>query len=504
MTTTTAATIASQTQAATSSDAQLVIASRHGDRGAFGQIVRRYQAMVSGVIYSWCGDLHRSEDLAQDAFISAWKSLSGLREPARLGAWLCQIARRRVTDDHRGIARERLRLERIIPPQAASSAEEPVADMISAEERELLWRTLSQVAEPYRETMILYYRQGRSTADVAAVMEVSEDLVRQRLARGRQMLKDQVTDVVERGLARSAPGPQFASAVMTMLPGLGSKTLAASVAGKAAAGGAKGIAGLFSACAMWVGPVMGLVGGIHGSWTSVRQASAGAERRIVLRGVIMLWTLVIVGTAAIASLGPIMHQYHFSGTTFIVVLSLAWAVYGAAVVALVSVYRRRQLAIRLAAGISAQPACPAASVTQTRKSGKLMVVVAVVAAMTWMLGLAVNAGDSRGAWIVASAMAVMIVGGHAYVARRPATSPRALMLTFAALTGAVTIVMLNWRMYEWFAALAEVPTDTLHQRLPRWTVNLLICVLIAVVMGMTAASTSHSKSSAVDPAPERS
>src|SRR6478672_4156568 len=87
-------------------DAELVAASREGDRNAFGQIVRRYQGMVSGLIYAACGDLHRSEDLAQETFLSAWKSLSGLREPERLGAWLCQIARHRVTDDRRGVKRE--------------------------------------------------------------------------------------------------------------------------------------------------------------------------------------------------------------------------------------------------------------------------------------------------------------------------------------------------------------------------------------------------------------
>jgi RNA polymerase sigma factor (sigma-70 family) len=501
MTTTTTTTIASQTQAATSSDAQLVIASRHGDRGAFGQIVRRYQAMVSGVIYSWCGDLHRSEDLAQDAFISAWKSLSGLREPARLGAWLCQIARRRVTDDHRGIARERLRLERIIPAETAPRAEEPVADMISAEERELLWRTLSQVAEPYRETMILYYRQGRSTADVAGVMEVSEEVIRQRLVRGRQMLKDQVTEVVERGLAKSAPGPQFARSVMTMLPGLGGKALATSMAGKAVAGGAKGIVGLFSTFAMWVGPVMGLVGGIQGSWKSVRQARPGAERRMVLRGVVMLWTLVIVGTTAIASLGPLMYRYHFSGTTFIVVLSLAWASYGAALVALMRAWRRRQEAMRLADGTSAQPSLLSSSLSQTHQSRKSMVVIAVLAGMTWMIGLAVNAHDSRGAWVVAGAMAAMIAGGYLYLGRRPAASPRALMLTLAALTGAVMIVVLNWRMYEWFAAIADEPADRLRQHLPRWAVNVFAGVIVAVMMGITAVSSSESKLSARQSAP---
>ena len=84
-------------QYGSSPDAELVADSRRGSRQAFGQIVRRYQGMVSGVIYSLCGDFHRSEDLAQETFISAWKSLSGITDPEKLSPWLCQIARRRST-----------------------------------------------------------------------------------------------------------------------------------------------------------------------------------------------------------------------------------------------------------------------------------------------------------------------------------------------------------------------------------------------------------------------
>ena len=73
-----------------SPDAELVAESRRGNREAFGQIVRRYQGMVAGVTYSVCGDLHRSEDLAQETFIAAWKSLAEINEPEKLSPWLCQ------------------------------------------------------------------------------------------------------------------------------------------------------------------------------------------------------------------------------------------------------------------------------------------------------------------------------------------------------------------------------------------------------------------------------
>jgi len=95
-------------------DVELVAASRQGNRDAFGQIVRRYQGLISGLIYSSCGDLSASEDIAQETFLAAWKSLSGLREPEKLPAWLCQIARHRMLDQRREAVRENARLARAV------------------------------------------------------------------------------------------------------------------------------------------------------------------------------------------------------------------------------------------------------------------------------------------------------------------------------------------------------------------------------------------------------
>src|SRR5438477_1763835 len=107
------------------SDSELVAASRQGNREAFGQIVRKYQGLISGLIYSACGDLSTSEDVAQETFLAAWKSLSGLREPEKLPAWLCQIARHRMLDQHRQSARENARLARAVTQYDRADAPPP-------------------------------------------------------------------------------------------------------------------------------------------------------------------------------------------------------------------------------------------------------------------------------------------------------------------------------------------------------------------------------------------
>src|SRR5258705_11996238 len=168
--------IATQVRLA-ASDTELVAASRQGNREAFGQIVRKYQGLISGLIYSACGDLSASEDVAQETFLAAWKSLSGLREPEKLPAWLCQIARYRMLDQHRDDARQNARIARAVTNYDRDEARRPDEEAMSAEEREVLWRSLSQIPEPYRETLVLYYRQDQNTPQVASALEITEETV---------------------------------------------------------------------------------------------------------------------------------------------------------------------------------------------------------------------------------------------------------------------------------------------------------------------------------------
>ena len=74
-------------------DAELVAESRAGNREAFGQVVARYQSLLCALAYNATGSLTQSEDLAQETFLTAWKQLAELREPAKLRPWLCGIVR---------------------------------------------------------------------------------------------------------------------------------------------------------------------------------------------------------------------------------------------------------------------------------------------------------------------------------------------------------------------------------------------------------------------------
>jgi RNA polymerase sigma factor (sigma-70 family) len=238
---------------AANNDAELVGASLSGDRDAFGQIVARYQSLVCSLAYSATGSLSQSEDLAQETFVAAWKQLSGLREPEKLRAWLCGIARNLINNSLRKQGRE--------PSHRAESLEEiseshspeplPVEQTISNEEQAILWRSLGRIPEIYREPLVLFYREHQSVEAVAQNLELTEDAVKQRLSRGRKLLHEQVLAFVEGALERTNPGKVFTLGVLAALPALTISTKAATIGAAAAKGSATakaaGAMGLFGA-----------------------------------------------------------------------------------------------------------------------------------------------------------------------------------------------------------------------------------------------------------------
>ncbi|MBS0661830.1 MAG: RNA polymerase sigma factor [Verrucomicrobia bacterium] len=213
-----------------------LLVKRHlaGDGEAFRQIVERYQGAVCAVAYSACGDLARSEDVAQEAFVAAWKQLPQLREPEKLRAWLCGITRNLAHAALRRAGRIPTARAGEISPDLPAEGAGPQELAVGADEAALMWGALAGLPDTYREPMVLFYREGRSVAAVAAALELSEDTARQRLARGRAMLTDRMARIVEETLERSAPAPTFAGLVLLAVPGAISPVVAEALGGSAA------------------------------------------------------------------------------------------------------------------------------------------------------------------------------------------------------------------------------------------------------------------------------
>ena len=203
---------------------ELIEQSRSGDSAAFGQIVRRYQGIVSGVVYGILGDFHKSEDIAQETFLIAWKKLDELREVEKLPGWLCAIAK--------NLARQtRLQQAKIptVPVSLASeieTADDPARLLAQSEQNRLIWNALEKIPEKYRLPLVLFYRSEQSVPEIALALELSENTLHVRLNRARKFLRKELEKQVEGAIRSSGPGEFFSLAVLAALPAVASVTSA--------------------------------------------------------------------------------------------------------------------------------------------------------------------------------------------------------------------------------------------------------------------------------------
>lgn len=317
---------------------ELLKASLNGSKEAFGAVVERYQALVCAITYSATGDIGTSEELAQETFIRAWRNLWQLEDAARFRSWLCTIARNLAGTWARGRSTdaidraEPLDVAEIVP----SAAPGPGQEAIDRERREIVWAAVRRIPQKYREPLVLFYRRQQSVSEVAADLGLSEPVVRQRLHRGRQLIKAEVSSLVEDTLVRSGPGKTFAVAVVAALPAIATPTASAAVVGVAAKGApaAKMLAAAGLVYAI-LGAILGLLsdillGDVLGLRLSTMNPDSPRERRLQIR-LAIIWLLLffaLIGLLALAAAGliPMWALGLYLAVYFILLLALVlWA-----------------------------------------------------------------------------------------------------------------------------------------------------------------------------------
>ena len=247
-------------------------AARRGSHEAYGRIVRACQNTVTAIALAITGDVQASEDIAQEAFLSAWQQLDRLRNSASFLPWLRQITRNLARDWLRAQAQRPLSGEaaEIAIGMAADPSPEPADRLLRGEAEAAAEDIISALPEDSREVLLLFYREGQSSRQVAALLGLSDEAVRKRLSRARASVRE---DLLQRfgGLARStAPSAAFALAVAGALAPAAPVSATAAVVGSGVFGAG---AGKLGAGGLATGGAAGGVAG--GSLGLIAQAMTG-------------------------------------------------------------------------------------------------------------------------------------------------------------------------------------------------------------------------------------
>ena len=208
------------------SEIELLKASLAGNAQAFGTVIDTYASLVCAITYSATGDVAQSEELAQEAFLRAWKSLGQLKDLGKFRPWLCRIARSTVQNWCRRQRRDVAGQAGPLEAAADKPSDEigPVEAAMTRAQETVVSQALAQIPENLREPLILFYREQQSTREVARQLGLSENAARQRISRGRSMLRVQVAAMVETTIARTKPSKAFKTAVIAALAGTAVET----------------------------------------------------------------------------------------------------------------------------------------------------------------------------------------------------------------------------------------------------------------------------------------
>lgn len=157
-----------------------------GDVEAFEGVVRRWQGPMINLAFRYCRNQGEAEELAQEAFVRAFRMLHRWREEAAFSTWLFTVASNLF----------RSHLRRRIPTSVTLDAVGEVGDGRpfdgGLEQRDAerdLRRKVLLLPEKYRDALILFYFQGQDIAEAARILEVPEGTLKARLSRGRDLLR---------------------------------------------------------------------------------------------------------------------------------------------------------------------------------------------------------------------------------------------------------------------------------------------------------------------------
>lgn len=169
-------------------DNELIEATLAGDRGAFAQLVDRYQIKIFNMAFRVTGSREDAQDVTQAAFLKSYDNLARYKPAHRFFSWLYRIAMNEALDV---VARRRRYSE--LDPETPTSAAGPEAECLGSQAGRRLQAALMELTPDYRAVIVLRHFHGLSYVEIAEVVGTRARTVKSRLFTARRLLRQRLT-----------------------------------------------------------------------------------------------------------------------------------------------------------------------------------------------------------------------------------------------------------------------------------------------------------------------
>jgi RNA polymerase sigma-70 factor, ECF subfamily len=193
------------------SDLSLVRRVQDGDRSAYDLLVLKYQHKVVKLVMRYLGDAADAEDVAQEAFIKAYRALPQFRGDSAFYTWLYRIAIN--TAKNALAARNRNPVTYDLDVQGSDEAAEMIGKLrdpetpeglaLTEEIRNIVNAAIGELPEDLRTAIVLRELEGMSYEEIASAMDCPVGTVRSRIFRAREAIDRKLREVFDAGLGRA-------------------------------------------------------------------------------------------------------------------------------------------------------------------------------------------------------------------------------------------------------------------------------------------------------------
>jgi RNA polymerase sigma-70 factor, ECF subfamily len=187
-------------------DFEFVLACQKGDAEAFAVLVERHQKKMLNIAFRMTGDYDEACDIAQEAFVSAYKSIRKFKGDAKFSTWLYRIVVNYSKNRLKQLRGKNRREGVFIDDPGETGAKEVLESLINdcnpgtqmeKRERETqVQKCVTSLDDEHREVLVLRDIQGFSYEEIGEILKIPDGTVKSRLSRARNALKDCLSKII--------------------------------------------------------------------------------------------------------------------------------------------------------------------------------------------------------------------------------------------------------------------------------------------------------------------